>query len=163
MKKTVLPTLSNVLSATSDNYSLRLFDAIATGGADHVFAKNLQMIRKQFYTRIREVTSYGLIKGRFGKYTLTYFGEIVYSAQRIMIKAISERWKFGAIDSIKNNNMPFCTDDYVKLIENLIDDVDLKGIVLDKKSQSNIIDSYDNNAVEIPKASQEMMENEVSS
>jgi len=133
MKTKVLPTLSNVLDAISDKYSREMLEVIATNECGDVLAETLQISRKQFYSRISDLTTCGLIKGRDGKYSLTPFGKIVYNVQRSISKAVDNRWKFKALDSLRDNDQ-LSEVDFARTVDTLVDDIHLKDMILNKRS-----------------------------
>jgi len=60
------------------------------------------LTRKQFYTKLNELTTRGLVKREKGKYYLTTFGNIVYDLtseyKNKLDSVIEDCWKFKAID-----------------------------------------------------------------
>ena len=71
-------SVSDSLSAISNDKSLVLFNTIALASEDSsILISRLELTRKQYYSRIFELTKAGLIRRRNGKYFLTSFGRIV--------------------------------------------------------------------------------------
>jgi DNA-binding HxlR family transcriptional regulator len=60
------------------------------------------LTRKQFYTKLNELITRGIIKREKGKYYLTTFGKIVYDLtfeyMRKLDSVIEDCWKFKALD-----------------------------------------------------------------
>lgn len=78
-------SVSDSLSAISNDKSLVLFNTIALATEDSsILIGRLRLTRKQFYSRMSELTKAGLIRRRNGKYFLTSFGRIVYGAQELI-------------------------------------------------------------------------------
>ena len=50
------------------------------------------------------MTSAGIVRKKFGKYTLTGFGSVVYDAQAMVDEALANFWKLKAIDSLELSN-----------------------------------------------------------
>ena len=129
---TILQTADNVLSAISDKDSLKLFRYIAdTDGDSDTLRDKTNLTRKQYYSRISRMTRVGLVKRKNGKHSLTAFGKVVYDAGRIIDKAISNYWKLKAIDSLDlSKDLP--KEEKIKLIDNLLDNKEIKEILYNK-------------------------------
>jgi predicted transcriptional regulator len=125
----MLQTADNVLSAISDKDSLKLFRYIAdTDGDSDTLRDKTKLTRKQYYSRISRMTRVGLVKRKNGKHSLTAFGKVVYDAERIIDKAISNYWKLKAIDSLDlSKDLP--KEEKIKLIDNLLDNKEIKEIL----------------------------------
>ncbi len=128
----MLQTADNVLSAISDKDSLKLFRYIAdTDGDSDTLRDKTKLTRKQYYSRISRMTRVGLVKRKNGKHSLTAFGKVVYDAERIIDKAISNYWKLKAIDSLDlSKDLP--KEEKIKLIDNLLDNKEIKEILYNK-------------------------------
>ena len=132
MKRPLAPTITGVLNAVSDEYCIRFLEAIATNEDGKVVAETFHVSRKIFYPRIAELSRNGLIIGRNGKYSLTAFGRIIYNAQKTIAKALDSSWKLMAIDSIMGAEQ-LSPEDCAKVIDRLLDDIDLKDIILSNR------------------------------
>src|SRR6266571_5837790 len=96
-------SVSNILSAISNAKSLVLFNTVALeAGNSDILRTRLELTRKQYYSRMSEMTDAGLIIRKNGKYLLTSFGRVVYEAQMIIGRGIQNYWKLKAIDSIES-------------------------------------------------------------
>jgi hypothetical protein len=131
MKKSLAPTIHDVLNATSDEYCMKMLVAIATDGERTLVPETLRLSRKVFYSRVAKLTRNGLIIGRNGKYSLTAFGRIIYNTQKTVGKALDSSWKLRAIDSIRGIEH-LSPEDYAKVIDRLLDDIELKDMILSK-------------------------------
>jgi hypothetical protein len=128
----ILHTADSVLSAIADKQSLELFRYIAVKNGD---TDNLRtatnLTRKQYYSRISRMAKAGLVKRKNGKHSLTAFGKVVYDAQTTIEKAVDNYWKLKAIDSLEmSDELP--REERIKLIDNLLDNNDIKGILYNK-------------------------------
>jgi hypothetical protein len=86
---------------------------------------------KQYYSRILDLISTGLIKRNQGHYCLTPLGKVVYDAHTVIDKAISYYWKIKAIESILSSaGSELAREDIHLLIENLIDNHQVRDILL---------------------------------
>ena len=71
----------------------------------------------------------GLIKRKHGRYSLTAFGKVVYDSERSIENAYAIFWKLKAIDSIGiSNELP--KEEYSKIVEALIDNYEIKDILV---------------------------------
>src|SRR5690348_17019469 len=96
-------SVCDTLGAISNDKSLVLFNTIALAGGDRsVLISRLNLTRKQYYSRMSDLTNAGLILRKNGKYFLSSFGWIVYEAQELIGKAIEHLSKLKAIDSIES-------------------------------------------------------------
>ena len=123
-------TVATILRSIADDKSLELFRTVALEIID---SKNLKsrtkLTRKQYYSRLSRMTRVGLVKRKEGKYVLTTFGKIVYDSQTIIESSLRNYWKLKAIDSLEmSNELP--KEEQQKLIETLLDNEQLKGILV---------------------------------
>jgi predicted transcriptional regulator len=85
---------------------------------------------KQFYSRISKLTKADLIKRKYGRYSLTVLGRVVYEAHTTIGKALMYYWKLKAIESIETSpSFKLPKDDLAKLVDTLIDNQQIKDIV----------------------------------
>jgi hypothetical protein len=130
-------SVSDSLSAISSDKSLVLFNTIALATEDSsILIGRLGLTRKQFYSRMSELTKAGLIRRRNGKYFLTSFGRIVYGAQELIGNAIQYTLKLKAIDSIDTPEFP--VEERDKLIDTLINNSEIKEILVSRDRNNNI-------------------------
>lgn len=70
-----------IIHTLSNESSLLLFDAVAIAGCtSDLLISKLNLTRKQFYSRMSSLMECGLVRRKNGKYILTSFGNIIYSA-----------------------------------------------------------------------------------
>jgi hypothetical protein len=125
-------SLSNILSAISDDKFLALFRTITVengdDGSDSEFlTSKIKLTRKQYYSRMSRMTKVGLIQRKNGKYFLTSLGKVVYNNLLIIESALSNYWKLKAIDSFEIVTAP--EEERNKIIDDLIDDCQIKDIL----------------------------------
>jgi DNA-binding HxlR family transcriptional regulator len=98
------------------------------------------LTRKQFYTKLNELTTKGLVKKEKGKYYLTTFGKIIYdltSDYRNKLESVIEDcWKFKALDVLEISD-EFTTDEKHKLLEHLFNHTNQNKL---KSKKENEID-----------------------
>lgn len=122
-------SVSDCLSAISDDKSLALFNAIAlTNTNSNVLISKFHITRKQYYSRLSDLSHAGLVKRRNGRYLLTSFGEIVFKVQELIGKAVQCSAKLKVIDSIDISGFP--TSERNKLIDALITNNEIKKILI---------------------------------
>jgi predicted transcriptional regulator len=130
--------VSSVLRTIADDKSLELFSTVALETIDSKNLKNrTKLTRKQYYSRLARMTRAGLVRRKNSKYVLTTFGKIVYESQLTIQNALNNYWKLKAIDSLETaNELP--KEEQQKLIETLLDNQELKGILVKGGSSSSI-------------------------
>ena len=124
------PEISALFKALSDNKSLMLFNTVAMSpGNSSTLVQNLNLTRKQYYSKMNSLTKQGLLIRRKGRYHLTTMGKIIFELQSIVGVAVSNYWKLKAIDSLQTpENLP--QHELMKLINTLVDDQELREIIL---------------------------------
>jgi len=125
-------SVSDTVSAISNDKSLVLFNTIAlTGGNSGILISRLNLTRKQYYSRMSDLTNAGLILRKNGRYFLTSYGKVVYEAQELIGKAMQHLSKLKAIDSIESAEFP--ASELSKVINALITNKELKEILIGRK------------------------------
>ena len=109
------------------------------------------LTRKQFYTRLNELTTRGIIKREKGKYYLTTFGKIVYDLtfeyMRKLDSVIEDCWKFKALDLLEISD-EFTNDEKRKMMEHMFNHINQNMMVQEKKKQKeNYIGSSNENVL----------------
>lgn len=142
-------SLENVLKALADQKTQKLFKSIieAENVQSQILIVGLGLSRRQYYNRIKDLVNAGLIRRQRGKYRLSSFGKIIYSLQKIAERTASNYWKLEAIDSIlMSENSNLAEVDYMKIIDILLDDVEIKDIYLHGDIVSNKGKTTENNS-----------------
>jgi predicted transcriptional regulator len=130
-------SVSDIIRAISNDKSLVLFNTIALAGEDRsIMISRLNLTRKQYYSKISELTSAGLIQRNNGKFFLTSLGKVVYEAHILIGQALQLLPKLKAIDSIESSEFP--NSELIKVIDSLITDVSLKQILISSQGYNNI-------------------------
>jgi len=130
-------SVSDTLSAISNDKTLVLFNTIALAGRDSsILVKRLNLTRKQYYSRMSDLTNAGLILRKNGMYFLTSFGKVVYEAQDLIGKAVQHLSKLKAIDSIESAEFP--ASELSKVIDTLIENSEIKEILISRQSNNKI-------------------------
>lgn len=96
-------TTARVLHIIANEKSISLFRAIFQSG-NGINTESLndktKLTRKEYYTRLSGMVKAGLVMKTDGRYTLTTFGNVVYSSQMMVENGITNFWKLKAIDSL---------------------------------------------------------------
>jgi len=121
----------HLLELLSDQISVNLLNAIAK---DVTNSENLiqllNVTRKQYYDRSTRLLNIGLIRRKNGEFYLTSFGQLVHNSQLKIASALKHSSHLRAIDVLISD--PRIPKDQQKiLIDNLIDDPELKRLIVD--------------------------------
>ena len=124
-------SIVDILKSISDDKGLILFNTIAlANGESEIQIRKMGLTSKQFYSRISKLTKADLIKRKYGRYSLTVLGRVVYEAHTTIGKALMYYWKLKAIESIETSpSFKLPKDDLAKLVDTLIDNQQIKDIV----------------------------------
>jgi hypothetical protein len=104
-------SVSDTLSAISDDESLVLFNTIASASGDK-------------RSRLSDLINAGLVRRINGKYFVTSFGKVVYKAQELIGMAVQYSLKLKAIDSVESSKFPAA--ELSKIINTLISNGEIK-------------------------------------
>jgi predicted transcriptional regulator len=91
----------DVLRCISDSKALSLFKAVALseGYYTSIIMTKLKLSRKQYYSSMEKLIHTGLIERISGKYRITSFGKVIFSAQEKLETeieaAIKHYWEQG--------------------------------------------------------------------
>jgi hypothetical protein len=133
---------TNILKAIADDKALTLFNSIAILGEGNgciPSIKEMKLTTKQYYSRIAGLMKADLIKKSKGSYSLTLLGKIVYDAHLNIGRALNNYWKLKALDSIQASSVgQLPTEEFIKLIDTLIDNHQIKNILLGPQADNAI-------------------------
>jgi hypothetical protein len=120
---------ADVLGAISNQDSLQIFNFIATKKKIKINSKAIQssngLTKKQYYSRMHELTKFGLVKRNFGIYQLTAFGKVVYSS-----KLKIDFQKLLAAQSFRLSTNEINSEARKALVKELVRDNVIKDILL---------------------------------
>ena len=124
------PEVSAIFRALSDDKSLTLFNTVALSpGNSNLLTRNLNLTKKQYYSKMEHLSKQGLVARKNGKYYLTTMGKIIYELQNVVGIAVNDYWKLKAIDSLRiQDQLP--EDQIAKLIDTLVENQGLRDIIL---------------------------------
>jgi predicted transcriptional regulator len=127
----------SLLYVFSDKEASNIFKSIASAQSNSdILITQLKLTRKRYYSRMSRLIQAGLVKRQKGRYLLTAFGKVIYSAQldlEVKIEnALNNYWKLKAIDSLE---MP-SREETEKVISVLIENDEIKSVLM--KEESNL-------------------------
>jgi hypothetical protein len=128
--------LTDLMKLLSDDKSVLIFNTIVLsgGGGSDILRTQLEISRKQYYSRISRLVKVGLVRRKTGRYFVTVFGRVIYYAQKLIGNALKNYWKLEAIDSLglvaHDGEIP--ENERTKLIDQMIDSQQIKEILLSK-------------------------------
>ena len=124
-------TVEKSLKALSDDKTLILFEMIARQELHpyNVMTK-LGLTKRQYYSRMLSMLAAGLIRRKNGVYSVTSFGKVVYKAQTLIGKGVSNQWKLSVIDSIEMHSRALLQEELDKLMKLLIDNDEIREIIV---------------------------------
>lgn len=124
--------LEKVIDSLGDRKSLSIFKYVAQEPSDtSTLRRQLDLSRKQYYTRLSEMVEVGLIRKYHSNYTLTSFGKMVCDALGIIELGLTNFWKLKALDSLeftRTTKVPH--EERERILESLIDNMKIKEILL---------------------------------
>ena len=130
-------SVSDILSAISDDRSLVLFKTIVLASGDSsILMSRLNLTRKQYYSRLSDLINAGLVRRMNGKYFVTSFGKVIYKAQELIEMAVQYSSKLQAIDSVESPKFPAA--ELSKIIDTLISNSEIKEILVGRQRNNNI-------------------------
>src|ERR1051325_5460601 len=99
-------SIADIISSVSNEIGLLLFKAIALSGNydSNILIKKFGLTNRQFYPTMKRLMDVGLVKRINGRYRLTTFGKVVYSALAKAQIAVENHWNLKAIDSLEDSN-----------------------------------------------------------
>ena len=137
MKEKLLVT--DVFKALSDESSLSLFNTICTSSTEsEKLMARFDLSKRQYYDRMNDLRNSCLIKRQKGKYETTSFGHIIFNTLKMVEKATESHWKLHAIDMMNLSANGYSQGDYVKIIDILLDDIEIKEILRRKAFPADV-------------------------
>jgi predicted transcriptional regulator len=100
-----LVTESQILNCIADEKCIEMLSVVKEGKPLSI--ADLQLTRKQFYSRLHSLIIYNLVSKANGRYRLTSFGKVVFDWHLVLLQAISEEyWKLKALDVLDSSGIP---------------------------------------------------------
>jgi predicted transcriptional regulator len=131
-----VPSITDILKKISDDRALTIFNSIAlSNGHIDIRLREMNLSKRQCYSKLSGLMNAGLIRRDNGKYSLTLIGKIVYDAFLNIGKALSYYWELKAIESIEmssSSSLPgtgLSKEERMQLINTLIDNDFIKDFL----------------------------------
>src|SRR5918995_4240456 len=118
-----------VFATLADRHSINIVKMAYLGlkGSSMSYKGNIS--KKQFYSRLKRLRDIGVIEKRNSVYRTTTFGSLIYNGQiKALEDIIANYWNLKAVDVLKSRQ-DFPLPEKEKLIEEMIQNTSLKGIV----------------------------------
>ena len=123
-------SMEQVFATLADRHSLNIVKMAYFGfkGSSMSYKGNI-ISKKQFYARLKRLREIGVIEKRNSVYRTTTFGSLIYNGQiKALEDIIANYWNLKAVDVLKSRQ-DFPLPEKEKLIEEMIQNTSLKGIV----------------------------------
>jgi predicted transcriptional regulator len=89
---------------------------------------NLELTRKQYYSRLHTLIVSNLVAKTNGKYRLTSFGKVVFDWHLVLMQTVSEEfWKLKALDMLDSSGIP--SSERTKIMDSLVKNEKLKQFI----------------------------------
>jgi CheY-like chemotaxis protein len=123
-------SINNIRSSISDSKTLDLLKTIGVEPCkSEVLFNKTKFTRKQYYSRITQLTNAGLIRRSKGLYFLTSFGKVVYKYWMGIERSLDNYWHLKALDSLEMLDH-MSIEQRKELVEDFIDDHEIKDILV---------------------------------
>ena len=131
----------DVLKALSDEKSVELFRIVATtnpySNTGDILRSKTKLTYKQYNSRMSKLMKVGLTKRKNGTHSLTALGKVIYNTQMKIENAVNYYWKLKAIDLFEPSDHDFMEEELKKLIDNLIDNHEIKDMLIRANDKDN--------------------------
>jgi hypothetical protein len=133
-------TVGEVWRCLADNKSLDILRSIHE--SQPISIVDLNLSRKQYYSRLAKLSRCNLVYRSGGKYTVTSLGKIAYGVVQQIAALEKDYWKFVAIDALESVAIIQISDEErKKIICNIITDMQTREILLSAEQPLRDIDS----------------------
>lgn len=122
-------SIEQVFATLADRHSVNIVKMAYFGLKSSSMSYRGNISKKQFYSRLKRLRDIGIIEKRNSVYKTTTFGSIIYNGQiKALENIIANYWNLKAVDVLKSKQ-DFPLREREKLIEEMIQNTSLKGIV----------------------------------
>ena len=134
------PAVSDVWRCLADNKSLDILRSIHE--SQPVSIINLDMSRKQYYSKLAKLSRCNLVYRSGGKYTITSLGKIAYGVVQRIAALEKDYWKFVAIDALDSvANLQISDEERKKIISIIVTDLQTREILISAEQPLRDIES----------------------
>ena len=133
--------MGDVWRCLADNKSLDILRMIHESQPISIIDLNLS--RKQYYSRLAKLSRCNLVYRSGGKYTVTSLGKIAYGVVQRIAALEKDYWKFVAIDAFEMSvaNIQISDEERKKIICSIIKDMQTREILFSAEQPLRDIDS----------------------
>lgn len=126
-------SIVDILGALSDDKAFTIYNTIVLSDRQDfsTLIKQMGITPHQCYSRLLKLTKAGLIRKENGKYVTTHLGNVVYRAISLVGTGLKYYWVLKAIESFQAPSAINSKEAISKLVDSLIDDHDIKKILMD--------------------------------
>jgi DNA-binding Lrp family transcriptional regulator len=122
-------SIEDVFATLADRHSINIVKMAYFGSKGSSMSRKGNISKKQFYSRLKRLRDIGVIEKRGSVYRTTTFGSLIYNGQiKPLEDIIANYWNLKAVDVLKSRH-DFPLREKEKLIEEMIQNTSLKGIV----------------------------------
>jgi hypothetical protein len=122
-------SVEQVFASLTDRHSLNIIKMAYSGLKGSSVSYKGIISKKQYYSRLKRLRNMGVIEKRNSVYRTTTFGSLIYNGQiKPLEDIIANYWNLKAVDILKSR-ADFPLPEKEKLIEEMIQNTSLKGIV----------------------------------
>ena len=124
--------IADILSALSDDKAFTIYNTIVLSNKQdfRTLIKHMGITPRQYYSRLLKLTKAGLIRRENRKYVTTPLGIIVYKAISLVGTGLKYYWVLKVVESFQAPSAINSNEVISKLVDSLIDDHDVKKIVV---------------------------------
>ena len=125
-------SIVDILSALSDDKAFTIYNTIVLSNKQdfRTLIKHMGITPRQYYSRLLKLTKAGLIRRENRKYVTTPLGIIVYKAISLVGTGLKYYWVLKVVESFQAPSAINSNEVISKLVDSLIDDHDVKKIVM---------------------------------
>ena len=133
-------TESDVWRCLADNKSLDILRLIHE--SQPISITDLNLSRKQYYSRLAKLSRCNLVYRSGGKYTVTSLGKIAYGVVQCIGALEKDYWKFVAIDALESvASIQISDEERKKIICSIIKDMQTREILFSAEQPLRDIES----------------------
>ena len=128
-----IPRIVDIMAALSDDKAFTIYNTIFLSDRQDFKAsiKHMGITPHQYHSRLLRLTKAGLIRRENRKYVTTYLGIIVYKAISLVGTSLKYYWVLKLIESLQSQFAINSDEVISKLVNSLIDDHEIKKILID--------------------------------
>jgi hypothetical protein len=134
------PAVSDVWRCLADNKSLDILRSIHESQPISIIDLNLS--RKQYYSKLAKLSRCNLVYRSGGKYIVTSLGKIAYGVVQRIAALEKDYWKFVAIDALESfADLQISDEERKKIINIIVTDMQTREILTSDEQPLRDIDS----------------------